>query len=471
MTKPVKPIHLAAHFPGVNNTTVWSDPRAGSHIEFRSFAHFARTAERAKFDFMFLAEGLRLREQHGKIYDLDVVGRPDTFTILAALAAVTGRLGLAGTVNTTFNEPYEVARQFASLDHLSGGRAAWNVVTSWDAFTGENFRRGGFLPQSQRYGRARAFLHAAWQLFDSWQGGEIVAEQASGVYLGDPEVGAFGYHDAHFDIEGHFDVPRSPQGRPVIFQAGDSEEGREFAASDADAIFSRHSTLAAGQDFYADVKRRLAKYGRSPDELLILPAATFVLAGTDKQAAELARDVRLQQVSGATAIAFLEQVWNRDLSGYDPDGPLPDVDPVVGENTTARGRASVRMYRDPAATAREWRERAAARNLSIRELIIEVTGRQSFVGSPSTVAATINEYVQADAADGYILVPHITPGGLDEFADNVVPLLQERGVFRAEYAGTTLREHLGLPPRREAASPPAAAAAPRVVADRTRAAS
>jgi FMN-dependent oxidoreductase (nitrilotriacetate monooxygenase family) len=460
MTRPVKQVHLAAHFPGVNNTTVWSDPRAGSHIAFSSFAHFARTAERARFDFLFLAEGLRLREQHNKIYDLDVVGRPDTFTILAALAAVTSHLGLAGTINSTFNEPYEVARQFASLDHLSGGRAAWNVVTSWDAFTGENFRRGGFLPQDQRYERARTFLHTTWQLFDSWHGGEIAADKASGVFLTEPGAGRFGHHDAHFDIEGYFDVPRSPQGRPVIFQAGDSEEGREFAASDADAIFSRHSTLDAGQAFYADVKGRLARYGRSPGELLILPAATFVLADTDAEAAERAHEVRLQQVSGATAIAFLEQLWNRDLSGYDPDGPLPDVDPLPGENTTARGRASVRMHRDPAATARDWRERAEAGNLSIRELIIEVTGRQSFVGSPATVADTINRYVQADASDGYILVPHITPGGLDEFADKVVPLLQERGVFRAEYAGATLREHLGLPPRH--------AAGPRLTADGAR---
>jgi len=452
MTKAVKQLHLAAHFPGVNNTTVWSDPRAGSHIEFGSFAHFARAAERAKFDFLFLAEGLRLREQKGRIYDLDVVGRPDTFTILAALAAVTGRLGLAGTINSTFNEPYEVARQFASLDHLSGGRAAWNVVTSWDAFTGENFRRAGFLPREQRYERARTFLHTTWELFESWRGDEIVADKASGEFLARPDVGRFSHVDAHFDIAGQFDVPRSPQGRPVIFQAGDSDEGREFAASDADAIFSRHSTLDAGRAFYADVKGRLAKYGRSPDELLILPAATFVLADTDAEAAELAHEVRLQQVSGATAIAFLEQLWNRDLSGYDPDGPLPAVDPVVGENTTARGRASVRMYSDPLATARDWRDRAAARNLSIRELIIEVTGRQSFVGSPATIAATINEYVQADASDGYILVPHITPGGLDSFADKVVPLLQERGVFRTDYAGTTLREHLGLPLRPPAGS-------------------
>jgi FMN-dependent oxidoreductase (nitrilotriacetate monooxygenase family) len=447
MPKPIKQVHLAAHFPGVNNTTVWSDPRAGSHIEFSSFAHFARTAERAKFDFLFLAEGLRLREQNGKIYDLDVVGRPDTFTILAALAAVTERLGLAGTINSTFNEPYEVARQFATLDHLSGGRAAWNVVTSWDAFTGENFRRGGFLPQEARYDRARTFLATAFELFDSWQGGEIVADARAGVFLERADAGSFAHRDAHFDIAGQFDVPRSPQGGPVIFQAGDSDEGREFAAAAADAIFSRHSTLDAGQAFYADVKGRLPAYGRSPDELKILPAATFVLAATDAEARELAHEVRLQQVSGATAIAFLEQLWNRDLSAYDPDGPLPEIDPDPGENTTARGRAGVRMYRDPIATAREWRAKAAAARLSIRELIVEVTARQSFIGSPASVAATINDFVQADASDGFILVPHITPGGLDEFADAVVPLLQDRGVYRAEYTGSTLREHLGLPPR------------------------
>ncbi|QIJ61006.1 NtaA/DmoA family FMN-dependent monooxygenase [Streptomyces sp. JB150] len=452
MSKPLKQIHLAAHFPGVNNTTVWSDPRAGSHIEFASFAHFARTAERARFDFLFLAEGLRLREQGGKIYDLDVVGRPDTFTVLSALAAVTDRLGLTGTINSTFNEPYEVARQFATLDHLSAGRAAWNVVTSWDAFTGENFRRGGFLPESERYSRAEEFLATATELFDSWRGDEIVADQATGTFLRDAKAGAFVHQGRHFDIHGRFNVPRSPQGRPVIFQAGDSEEGREFAAAAADAIFSRYADLDSGRAFYTDVKSRLAKYGRHPGQLLILPAATFVLGDTDAEAEEHAREVRRRQVSGATALRHLEFVWNRDLSGYDPDGPLPDVDPDLSGHHIARGRAQVRMYRDPLATAREWRELAAARNWSIRDLVIETGNRQNFVGSPDTVARTIDQYVQSDAADGFILVPHLTPGGLDEFADKVVPLLQERGVFRTEYEGTTLRDHLGL------AHPDAAAA-------------
>jgi FMN-dependent oxidoreductase (nitrilotriacetate monooxygenase family) len=423
----MKQVHLAVSFPGVNTTTVWSDPAAGSQIEFSSFEHLARTAERAKFDFFFLAEGLRLREHAGRIHDLDVMGRPDTLTVLAALSAVTERIGLTGTISTTFNEPYEVARQFASLDHLSGGRAGWNVVTTWNAFTGENFRRGGYLPQEERYARARSFLAAATKLFDA-----------------EPPAGAFAHHDEYFDIAGHFTVPRSPQGRPVIIQAGDSNEGREFAASAADAIFTVHAGREAGQAFYADVKGRLARYGRRPEDLVVLASATFALADTDAEAHEYADHVRRQQISGQTAMLLAEQVWNRDLSAYDPDGPLPEIDPLVGTDAISKGRATAHFYRDPLATVAQWRELAAAKKLSIRDVIIEVTGRQTFIGSPATVAATIDDLVRSDATDGYIFAPHLTPGGLDEFADKVVPLLQERGVFRADYTGPTLRDHLGI---------------------------
>ena len=449
MSRPRKQVHLAAHFPGVNNTTVWSDPAGGSHIEFESFQHFAQTAERGGFDFLFLAEGLRLREQGGKIYDLDVVGRPDTFTVLAAIAAVTEHLGVTGTINSTFNEPYEVARQFASLDWLSDGRAAWNVVTSWDAFTGENFRRGGYLPQDQRYERAKTFLQTAIELWDSWRGDEIIADKETGRFLTTSTPGTFAHQDANFDIAGQFNVPRSPQGRPVIFQAGDSEEGRDFAAAQADAIFTGHAQFVQGQQFYADVKDRLAKFGRTRDQLLILPAATFVLGDTDDEAVEIAHEVRLQQVSPATAVAFLEQLWNTDLSGFDPEGPLPSFDPVVTDvdGLISKGRASVRQFaKDPIGLANEWREIAAAKKLSAREVIVEVTGRQSFVGSAETLATEINRFVQEDASDGFILVPHITPGGLDPFVEKVVPLLQERGVYRTQYEGNTLRENLGLAP-------------------------
>jgi FMN-dependent oxidoreductase (nitrilotriacetate monooxygenase family) len=449
MSTPLKQVHLAAGFPGVNNTTVWSDPAAGSQIAFDSFRHVAQTAERGKFDFFFLAEGLRLREHAGKIHDLDIVGRPDTFTVLAALAAVTGRIGLTGTINSTFNEPYEVARQFASLDWLSGGRAAWNVVTSWDAFTGENFRRGGYLPHDQRYERAKTFLRTVTDLLDSWHGDEIVADKDTGQFLSTPTPGEFTHKDAHFDIHGRFNVPRGPQGRPVILQAGESDEGRDFAASDADVIFSRYSQYDQARAFYADVKSRLPAFGRTRDQLLILPAAGFVLGDTDAEAADAAREIRRAQVPPATAIRFLEQLWNTDLSGHDPDGPLPAFDPLVSEvdGLLAKGNAGARqLAKDPVALADQWRAKAEAEHLTTRELITEVTGRQSFVGSPSTVAGEISRFVRDDASDGFIIGSHLVPGGLDPFVDKVVPLLQERGVFRTEYEGTTLREHLGLVP-------------------------
>ena len=438
--KQRKPIHLAAHFPGVNNTTVWSAPESGSQIEFDSFVHMARTAERGLFDFFFLAEGLRLREHMGRIHDLDVVGRPDTFTVLAALAAVTYRLGLVGTINTTFNEPFEVARQFATLDHLSDGRAGWNIVTSSDAFTGENFRRGGFLAHSDRYTRAEEFVIVAREFWDSWSADALLADRDRGVYVNPARVRVVEHHGPQFDVKGVSTLPRAPQGHPVLLQAGDSAGGRAFLAKYADAAFTMHSTLEAGQAYYADVKERAASFGRDPNRLKVFPAATFVLGDTRAEAAEKARHIRRQQVGPQTAIAMLEQVWQRDLSGYDPDGPLPDVDPA-DDPTITQGRV---RHGDPKALAAKWRERAEADNLSIRELVIAVTSRQQFVGTPAEVADEIDLHVQADACDGFILVPHLTPHGLDEFVDRVVPLLQERGAFRNEYCGLTLRDHLDL---------------------------
>ena len=435
-----KPIHLAAHFPGVNNTTVWTDPAAGSQIDFDSFVHLARTAERGLFDFLFLAEGLRLREHRGQIYDLDVVGRPDTFTVLAALAAVTDRLGLTGTINTTFNEPFEVARQFATLDHLSDGRAGWNMVTSSDAFTGENFRRGGFLEHTDRYGRAEEFLTVAREFWDSWAADAVLADVDAGTYIDPSRVASVDHHGAQFDVRGLATLPAGPQGHPVLLQAGDSDDGRAFGARHADALFTLHGSLEDGQRYYADLKGRAASYGRNPDQLKVFPAATFVLGDRADEAADRAVHIRHQQVSGATAIAMLEQIWGRDLSDYDPDGPLPDFDPT-GDTGITQGRV---RHGDPVAVARRFRERAEAENLSIRDLVIAVTSRQQFVGTAAHIADEIDRYVQADACDGFILVPHLTPHGLDDFVDQVVPLLQERGAFRTEYSGRTLREHLGL---------------------------
>ncbi|MEU9327023.1 NtaA/DmoA family FMN-dependent monooxygenase [Streptomyces canus] len=420
-------MHLAAHFPGVNNTTVWADPESKSQIEFSSFEHLARTAERGLFDFFFLAEGLRLREHKGRIHDLDVVGRPESITVLSALAGVTEHLGLAATVNTTFNEPFELARRFATLDHLSGGRAAWNVVTSSDAFTGENFRRGGFLDRADRYTRAAEFLEVARELWGSW--------------TPDGAPRPFAHRGQHFDIAGEFTVPRSPQGNPIVIQAGDSDEGREFAASAADVVFARHSSLEEGRAFYADVKRRLAKYGRTPDDLKIMPGIGVVLGDTAAEAQEKAAETRRQQTSPQSALLTLEQIWGVDLSSYDPDGPLPDIDPVADPALT-QGRT---RRGDTVAIAEKWAALSREKGLSIRQTVIEAGGRQLLIGTPDAVATELDEFVQREAADGFVLVPHLTPGGLDAFVDGVVPLLQERGAFRTAYRGSTLRSHLGLP--------------------------
>ncbi|MEV4907673.1 NtaA/DmoA family FMN-dependent monooxygenase [Streptomyces albidoflavus] len=439
-----RPMHLAAHFPGVNNTTVWAEdaqtspPPAGPggrQIAFSSFTHLARTAERGLFDFFFLAEGLRLREHQGRIHDLDVVGRPESLTVLTALAATTERLGLAATVNATFNEPYELARRLATLDHLSAGRAAWNVVTSFDAFTGENFRRGGFLDRADRYTRAAEFVATARALWDA----------AAPDGAGQPVT----HTGQHFGIEGRFGLPRSPQGHPVVIQAGDSPEGREFAAAAADVIFTRHGTLEAGRAFYTDVKDRLPAHGRRPEDLKIMPGVTFVLGDTDAEAQENAVEIRRRQISPQNALYALEQIWGIDLSGHDPDGPLPEADPDV-DSTFVQGRVK---HGDPRQIAEKWRALSAEKGLSSRETVIEATGRQSFVGTPAAVAEQMISFVDRRAADGFILVPHLTPDGLDPFVDRVVPILQERGAFRTEYTGTTLRDHLGLPaprPRTEA---------------------
>ncbi|MET0327058.1 MAG: LLM class flavin-dependent oxidoreductase, partial [Ilumatobacteraceae bacterium] len=303
---------------------------------------------------------------------------------------------------------------------------------------------GGFLDYADRYVRAGEFIRTARELWDSWAEDEIVADVESGQFLRTGPPGAFEHRGQQFDIRGNFTLPRSPQRYPVVLQAGDSDGGRELAAATSDAIFSRHSRLADGQAFYVDVKARLAKYGRSTDELKIIPATTYVLGDSAEDAAERAHAIRRQQVSPQTAILLLEQLWNRDLSAYDAEGPLPEIDPDVSATSIIQGRA--RMYADPLKTAADWRQRAEAKGLSIRDLIIDVTGRQSFIGTPTHVADQIDEFVQTDAADGVILVPHITPAGLDDFVDTVVPLLQERGSFRAEYSGAALRENMGLPP-------------------------
>ncbi|MER6117459.1 LLM class flavin-dependent oxidoreductase [Streptomyces sp. NPDC001743] len=365
MTAAPRQMRLAAHFPV--DDTVPSDPRSGSRIAFSSFEHLARTAERGLFDFLLLADALPPRERGGPGRDPDA-GRPEPLTVLAALAAVTDRIGLAATVSATFNEPYEVARRFATLDHLSAGRAAWNVATAADARIAENFRRGGRLDRESEHARTAEFIATARELWDSWSPG------------GDPRP--FAHHGRHFSVEGEFTVPRSPQGHPVVIRTGHCAQARESAASDADVVLTRHGTPEAGRAFRADVRGRLAAYGREPGALTVMPRAGVVLGDTDAEARERAAALR--------------------------------------------------------------REPARGSDVSLRQTVTGATACQSFVGAPRTVAAEMAHRVATGAADGFVIVPHPTSGGLDGFVDRVVPLLQERGVFRTAYTGSTLRSHLGL---------------------------
>lgn len=441
-------VHLVAHFPGVNNTTVWGDPQAGSQIDFESFRHFATTAERGLFDYFFLAEGLRLREHGGKLHDLDVAGRPATLAIITAVAAVTQHLGVVGTLSSTFNEPYELARQLATVDHLSGGRVGWNVVTTSDAFHGANFRRGAYLDHADRYVRAEEFVRLAKQLWGSWEPGAVVADQLSGQFLDPALVHSVTQRSSQFDVTATSTVPLSPQGHPVIVQAGDSPAGRDFASENAEVIFTRHGGFEDGQRFYADVKGRLPGVGRTEDSLLILPGVTYALGDTEAEARERSREIGFQQVSPQTAVAWVEAIWGKPLPGLDPDGPLPSADPGDGEQR--EGQVSTQVA-DRNRRAAQLRARAEAENLTVRELVVAETANHTFVGTPETVAAELDRYVQHRASDGFVLVPHLTPGGLDEFVDRVVPILQERGVYRTEYpvdpatGTTTLRATLGLP--------------------------
>ncbi|WP_454048576.1 NtaA/DmoA family FMN-dependent monooxygenase [Cellulomonas sp. Marseille-Q8402] len=433
ITRPDAEVHLGVFFQGVNHTTVWSDPESGSQTGFASFERVARTAERGLFDAFFLGEGLRLRESRGQLHDLDVVGRPDAITQLAALAAVTERIGLVATQNTTYNDPVDLARRLASLDVLSGGRAAWNVVTTDNAWTGANFRRGGYLDHADRYERAAQVLATARRVWDAWPD----RPDAGGP------VGHVSVHGPLLDAEIDPTTPRSPQGHPVIFQAGDSAQGRDFAARSADVIFSRHgSVLADALDFAADIRSRVVAAGRPADDVKIFPGTAIVVGDTPADAEEKARWVRRQQVTPATALHLVGTIWAEDLSGYDPDGPLPAHDPAVAE-LGGEGGSSTTGARTLEIAAR-WRAIAEADGLSIRELAIRVAGEGGFVGTPSAVAEQLVRFVRTGAVDGFNISPWIVPSGLDDIVDRVVPALQERGAYRTAYTGSTLREHLGL---------------------------
>ncbi|MFT4307404.1 MAG: LLM class flavin-dependent oxidoreductase [Microbacterium sp.] len=420
-------VHLAAFVEGVNHTTVWSDPAAGSQIAPESFEHIARTAERGLFDLLFLGQGLRLREHRGRIFELDVAGRPDTLTLYAALASITERVGLAATLNTTYTEPEDLAAGLGAIDHLSAGRSAWNIVTSSDAFVGANFRRGGYLAYADRYRRAEDVIRAAESMW-----------RAAGT------GGSYSYEGAFASVAGECAPDPLPQGRPVYVQAGDSADGRAFGARYSDVIFSLNTDYVAAERFHIDMQRHLAAAGRQRQDIRILPIARIVFGDTPAEARDNARENGFAQISGARAIAFAEQVWGRPLDGVDPDGPLPPFDPVRPAEHLMQGR--VQSKADPAQTVRRWRELAERDRHTLRSLMVAVYGQPAFCGTPSQVADQLVRYTDAGITDGFALGSYLTPGGFDEIVDRLVPELQERGAYPDRYSGRTAREHLGLTP-------------------------
>ena len=424
---PSGSLQFGVFFQGVNSGTVWKLPQSGSQTDFQSFRRVAQTAERGLFAAFFLGEGLRLREHLGRVHELDVAGRPDAQTMLAALAGVTSRIGLVATQNTTYNDPADLAGRLASLDALSGGRAAWNVVTTDNAWTGENFRRGGYLDHADRYRHAEAFVRFAKEFWAAEPGRRVL------------------HSGQHYSIDTTARLPRSPQGRPVLFQAGDSPEGRDFAAREADVIFSAHPGFDDAVAFRRDLVERTLAAGRRPEELKIMPASEFVLAPTSAEAREKLVWLRELQIGPQQALAYLEQFWGRSLAEYDPDGPLPDIDPVV--ETTSETRGSGFHGAKARELAAAWRADAADQGLTILEFVRQrnARGARSIVGSYTEVADLLAEYARVGAVDGFNISPWLIPSGLDEIVDRLVPELQERGVYPTEYAGTTLREHLGLP--------------------------
>ncbi|GIE29410.1 flavin-dependent oxidoreductase F420-dependent methylene-tetrahydromethanopterin reductase [Actinoplanes italicus] len=410
-------LHLGVFFTGVGPQLLWTDPAFAAHTHIDTFVQTVGTLERGLFDAFFLGEGLRVRENRGRVYDLDVAGRPDAITQLAALAAETSKIGLVATQNTTYNYPADLARRLASLDAVSAGRAGWNIVTTDNAWTGENFRHGGWLAHERRYERAEAFVETAKAL---WAGERV---------------------DRHTDL---VDVTAAPTvtGRPVLFQAGDSPGGRELAAKHADVVFSANTAYDKAVAYASDLRQRLVRHGRSPDAVRILPGAQVVLGDTAAEAMEKAEWIQREQITGPRAIAFLEQYWNKDLSGYDPDGPLPDIEPAEGELDPSRGTISIEHRTGKLERIAEWR----TWGVSIRELAIRVTPRHNvFVGTAGQVADEWARYVRDRAVDGFNIIPQLLPGTIEDIVDRLVPALQERGVYRTEYTGSTLREHLDLP--------------------------
>ena len=429
-----KQLHLGAFMRPVGiHTAWWRYPGAypDANFNFDHLKRFAQTLERGRFDAFFMADHLAVLNMPMAVLKRSAtVTSFDPLTLLPALATVTERLGLVATASTTFEEPYIIARKFASLDHLSGGRAAWNVVTTANPESALNFGRDEHMEHDERYRRAREFIDVVTGLWDGWADDAFIRDVENGIYFDPARLHVLNHKGKYFSVRGPLNIARPVQGWPVIVQAGASEAGRQLAAETAEVIFAAGGSLADGQRFYADVKGRLAAHGRSPDHLKILPGALVVVGDTVEEAK--AKRARLDSlVHPDSGLASLSVSLGHDVSGFDLDGPLPEI-PETNASQSSRQRVIDRARRD---------------NLTVRQLaqIAGGYGGLAFTGTPRTIADQMEEWLYGEGCDGFNVMFSHVPGGLDEFVDLVVPELQRRGLFRTEYEGTTLREHLGLP--------------------------
>jgi FMN-dependent oxidoreductase (nitrilotriacetate monooxygenase family) len=423
-------MHLGVFVLGSGNHSAgWRyDGATVSNCSFPVMQTIARTAERGKFDLFFISDGLAMDPGDHPSF----ITRFEPLTLLAALSTVTSHIGLGATVSTSFGEPFHVARAFASLDHLSGGRAGWNVVTSTTEKAALNFSKQSLAEHDLRYEIATEFVDVVRGLWDTWDDNAVVADKATGIYLDKSKVRALDHKGTFFSVKGPLNIERCPQGHPVIIQAGGSPPGQELSARSADLVFSVvNGDKDSAKSAYDGLKQRVVKRGRAPWELPILPGVMPIIGETGEQARE--QLARLQSwLTSTNALTLVSQRIGHDITGYPLDGPIPDF-PTHTERGQAFSRALLEMARREKMTLRDlYNVTAAAR------------GHWVVAGTAKAIADVFEEWFTGGLADGFVIMPAYFPGAFDAFVDGVVPELQRRGLFRNEYAGTTLRSHLGL---------------------------
>lgn len=438
-------MHLGVFFNHTgHHIASWRHPnaQADAAVSIEHYVEIAQRAESGGLDFIFFADSAAVREARPESLSRSAqyTAYFEPLTLLSALAMATRYIGLVATATTSYNEPYNVARKFASLDHISHGRAGWNVVTSGNVAEAYNFGREQHFEHEERYARAREFVEVVKGLWDSWDDDAFLRDKPSGRFFDPNKLHRLNHRGKYFTVRGPLNVPRPPQGYPVIFQAGTSESGRELCAAVGEGVFTSELTLAGQRAHYDDVKRRMARYGRRPDEMLILPGLTAVVSRSAKEAQEKFNYLQslIHPVVGRDYLGML--LGDVDLSSYSPDDQLPEIPPskIAGQGTLQN---VIAMARSEKLTIRQLYERLAGSR-----------GKLTLVGSVTEVADTMQQWFAASACDGFILQPSYLPGELDELCQLLIPELQSRDLIRQGYTGPTLRDHLGLrrPPSRYA---------------------